>query len=1168
LVITAAAGLACSGLFGDQPVVAEELETIEATRLESGTDALPPLVLAGAAPPPIDSGSGVQVLQVAPFGPGQHALQAAVVFDRPMVALSDLDTLSESVPLSCAPDIGARLRWAGTTTAVLVPESESGSFPLATAFECTVPAGITALDGVALENEIRWSFETPRPSVSGTDPRRDKRDMQPGEPIRVWFDQPVDPVDLQPHVTVRGPAGPVPATVTAAPDDPKSILVAADLANNTPYTLLISGDATGTVGPLPIGKDFQSSFHTIPPLEVTGFGPIEGDEGPIDPSVRLELEFSTRVPMENVAASLSITPEPAEWDPPAGSWASTGFGYYLGLKPRTEYSVKLAPGVEDQHGQRLAKGAQWSFTTGDYPPWVDGSRGLRVFAANNPKTLPFRHLNVDHLEVRMASVSLDDLSNRDWDDVVESAVGSAAMQLVDTEDRANVVEIDHLDLAPHLNSGGNGLVAIEWVSPEIKYDWDDEPVHYRTLLAVTDLAATMKVSPGAVEAWVTRLSDGQNVEGVEVTFHKGGRALGTAVTDASGLARLAGQPVSGWSRWSDDDLLWVKLQKGDELGVARHEWRDGLHTWKFGIYSDFDPDGYREVAHAFTDRGIYRLGDPVYARATFRTQDATGLTLPPEGTSVEWEAVGPQGEEVAAGTGVLDGRGGFNAQFDLPEDGRLGTYRVSITATGGDWSRTTRSSVPVRAYRPPAFRVDVSAPSEVVAGTSLEAHVDARYLFGAELATGDVHWAAWTSPTTFSPEGWEGWSFGPERSWWSYEEASHEERGTLASEEGTLADLGTLGLALEAGTWSAPQRLTIEADVRSPDRQSVASSASVMAHPGEFYLGLRPVERLPKAGIETQVELAAVNLDGEHREYPVTAKMAVTRRTWDRVREKGMDGRWKWVSTPVDTEVASANVSLRGATAPSSFTPDEPGLYRLSLSATDSLGNTVETVDSVYVTGSGYTGWDMDDDGSLELVPDKPLYAPGDTARILVKSPKEGLNALITVEREGVLSRQVVQLEGTAETIEIPITEAYLPNVFVSVVAISGAAPQDSPDAGKPEVRFGMTSLKVDAESEHLKVALTTDKDTYRPREEVTVTVAVNRGDAPVPGAGVTLYAVDEAILMLTAYETPDAHGAFYTPHALSVITADSRAIILDRADYLTKGAPRGGGGGMDESGP
>jgi uncharacterized protein YfaS (alpha-2-macroglobulin family) len=162
-----------------------------------------------------------------------------------------------------------------------------------------------------------------------------------------------------------------------------------------------------------------------------------------------------------------------------------------------------------------------------------------------------------------------------------------------------------------------------------------------------------------------------------------------------------------------------------------------------------------------------------------------------------------------------------------------------------------------------------------------------------------------------------------------------------------------------------------------------------------------------------------------------------------------------------------------------------------------------------------------------------------------------------------------VTLGGTAASVEVPIDEKMLPNVFVSVVAIQGAGPQDAPDKGRPQVYMGMAELAVDAEGEHLAVDVEPSRSEYLPRDRVEVEVTVERGGSPVSGAGVTLYAVDEAILSLTAYQTPDPHASMYRHHALSVLTADGRVAALDRAPFLTKGADRGGDGGdAEETGP
>ena len=80
----------------------------------------------------------------------------------------------------------------------------------------------------------------------------------------------------------------------------------------------------------------------------------------------------------------------------------------------------------------------------------------------------------------------------------------------------------------------------------------------------------------------------------------------------------------------------------------------------------------------------------------------------------------------------------------------------------------------------------------------------------------------------------------------------------------------------------------------------------------------------------------------------------------------------------------------------------EGGYYVLNAQATDEKGRSTPADLDFYVLGPGYTAWARYDNNRIDLVPEKQTYKPGDTARILIKSPWEKANALLTTEREGV----------------------------------------------------------------------------------------------------------------------------------------------------------------------
>ena len=107
-------------------------------------------------------------------------------------------------------------------------------------------------------------------------------------------------------------------------------------------------------------------------------------------------------------------------------------------------------------------------------------------------------------------------------------------------------------------------------------------------------------------------------------------------------------------------------------------------------------------------------------------------------------------------------------------------------------------------------------------------------------------------------------------------------------------------------------------------------------------------------------------------------------------------------------------------------------------------------------------------------MPERKTYKPGDTARIMIQSPWEQATALVTTEREGIRTHRQFALTSTQQSIDVPITEADIPNVFVSVLLVkgrtqarSGRTPRhrsedDPSDPGKPSFRLGYVQLTVE----------------------------------------------------------------------------------------------------------
>jgi uncharacterized protein YfaS (alpha-2-macroglobulin family) len=165
------------------------------------------------------------------------------------------------------------------------------------------------------------------------------------------------------------------------------------------------------------------------------------------------------------------------------------------------------------------------------------------------------------------------------------------------------------------------------------------------------------------------------------------------------------------------------------------------------------------------------------------------------------------------------------------------------------------------------------------------------------------------------------------------------------------------------------------------------------------------------------------------------------------------------------------------------------------------------------------------------------------------------------------IDQRRVRITSGATTLKFPITEAYAPNVFVSIIVARGRSAPPGPldDPGRPTMRVGYAELRVTPEVKRLAVTLANDKPDYRPGDSARVRVrvqdALNRGAR----SEVTLWAVDEGVLSLTGYKTPDPIDLVYRERGLGMRLASNMTAVAPQVPEGDKGRRDPGGGGGAE---
>ena len=1063
-----------------------------------------------------------------------------VIFNRPVVPLTTLSQQADLPdPLVLDPPVAGKGEWLNTSIYVFHPDAP---LPGGTRFTARIPAGLSDVTGGVLAEDYVWSFSTEPPKVVWTSPRaNDDRPVPPDTEIRITFNQPIDPDSAKEAFSLEKGgilSGKVKGEVQVYTDTlvftPQKML---DFDRT--YTVRIAAGVLSASGGEGMREPYEWKFKTVPLPRVVGTEPKDGERN-APPHTSFRITFNTTIDPKTVMPNL-------EFDPPISptqvftyfrKWDYT-FVVGFGARPSTDYKVRIGPGIADPYGNTIGKSMTVRFRTGPLSPSVmmqlPGNVG--TLNADEEARLFVRYVNVTRLDLRLYRLDRQELAGlqRDWHRFTPKNLVRTWREKLDAP--LNEWRYARVDM---VEGGGQlepGFYLVEMTSPDL----GEKRYPNRYLLIVSSLNLTLKTTPKEVRVWATGLNDGRPVNGLELTVYdwrNGTLVAGPLRTDADGLARF---DIDN-SRYPG--LLVIA---DDPFTAGSNMWNQGISPWEFGFSGGEMPVSYR--IYVYTERSIYRAGQMVHFRGVVRREDDVSYSLP-NLHDVHVTIRDASGEVVLDRRLPLDDWGTFHGDLSLSKDAPLGSYWITVEAG----TRSQGSTFTVAAYRPPEFEVTVKpARDQVVMGESNQATVAVRYFFGGPVKDAPVEWHVLGERYVFAPPQYSRYSFDDAESpwvcrycWWRPTPPPQQ----LLSGSGRTDEQGNLTIELP-GEWQDPDgkpithslKLIVEATVRGPDGQVISGREQVIVHRSDFYIGLAPQQYVGRAKKEMKVDLLTVDLEANrlpHKQLRIT----VYRREWKNVFIKNEvgGGRWKWSAQDIKISEQEITTGDKGE-ATLTFVPPQGGSYRIVAESADGTPPARSSL-FVWVSGSEYVSWRRTNEDRLDLIADKNEYAPGETAEILIPSPFQGEQWVwITVEREGILHQEVVHLQNNSYVYRLPITERYIPNIYVSAVIIKG---KDA-DNPFPAYKVGYVALSVRVNPRKLHITLKPAVEQAEPGQKVRFDVQVTDDNGEPVSAALSLDLVDKAVLSLMPRPTEAIVNAFYGRRRLGVQTASGLSIAISR---------------------
>jgi len=810
--------------------------------------------------------------------------------------------------------------------------------------------------------------------------------------------------------------------------------------------------------------------------------------------------------------------------------------YFPHVRPETRYVVRVAAGLPGRSGTKLSAESRYSVRTAAVSPaYYFASRGT-VLPAKQNGGLPVVTVNVPEVDVQFLRVKPDQLAtflervvapprqqrsaareddDEDDDDQrfrsLRGAVGSWDLDRLNrlttsvyaarfvTEQRANRRSVTFLPVEEIKELQEPGIYVAVMTQPG-RFREESQVTYFY----VSDLGLHLRKYATRAEAYVSSLTNGKAVGGVEVSWlDTQGKVLGRGETDADGRASFAERPK---------EARIVVARRGQQMSIV------ALHEPALDL-SEFEVGGLTQKAvrlFPWSGRNLYRPGERFEVSVVAR--DADGKPVPAQPIQAILKRPDGKAQFTSTWAGDATFAGYYRRPIELPADAPTGFWTLELRSDPADRTPAAEMRFGVEEFLPERMKLDLAAKSARLApDTEFVVDVNGAYLYGAPAAgnrlIGVVQFERARNPLAAKLPGFE---FG--------DTADDARRSREEIPESALDGEGKAALKIDvspAAKRSSPFAVRATLSLLESGGRPVVRTIERVYWPAPVLVGARPLYTGDYARENAPVSFEVVRTDADGN---LRAGSALPVRLFreDRHYYWRFDDQRGWHSgfTETDELVETTSVDIPATGRGKVTLPVRYGRYRLEI---------LDPETSQTLRLRFYAGWSARADEAQGVRPDrvalkldKPAYREGDTARITITPPHAG-EALVTVEGDRALwvKRMPIGRDGT--TIDIPLDRSWTRHdLYVSVLVLR---PGSEGERVTPARAMGLAHVPLERAARKLAVSLEAPQ---KMQPELPLKVKVKAPDAKGEKALVTVHAVDAGILNITRYATPDPFGFYF----------------------------------------
>lgn len=573
-----------------------------------------------------------------------------------------------------------------------------------------------------------------------------------------------------------------------------------------------------------------------------------------------------------------------------------------------------------------------------------------------------------------------------------------------------------------------------------------------------------------------------------------------------------------------DKMMYVLAEKDGERSILK--FRDSQLSYDgFAVEGVFASKGIQ--AFIYTDREIYRPGDEVHISFIARNNE---ISLP-ENHPVTINIYSPTGKKFIENAVITESKNGFYTySFKTNLDSETGIWRAEAQMGSNKFIK----DISVETVVPYKIKVEtkVSEKLNINENKNLKMSIEADYLFGAPgknlKYTSDIQ----IREESINFEKFRNYVF---KSPTSYAFNSREYAEGKLNEEGR----GELEFDISK---IIPKNLNligiITTRVMETNGRPVIKMDTISINKFDSYVGIKiPEDTYIKSGDKLNLEVIAVDNKGEN----LISGKNLTYRVYKN------EYSWWWDYDDYNSFMRSIKTDKNTVLLCEKdfVSKDKPYLIDYAPEGNGEIFVEVEDKITGQITGINlYAGTWRDSTlnrkiDKLKIESEQKKYAVGDTAKIIFEGTK-GAKALVTVEKKGVVSeRKWIDAGEIKNIFELSVTEDMFPNAYVNIRLFQD---YNTLDNDRPLRLYGAVPIVVENESKKLNIKIDAPEN-IKPNEKFTVKVK-NLSETKMD---YTVAVVDEGILEITGFKTPDPYGYFYQKLGMQVFSYDNYSEIIGR---------------------